>query len=1105
MIGDLLHAVSSTTSSSSSSPAVASPARIATTNNSYNAPSSPDASLKPLQQLRQEEAALGAMVKDLENRMRTELHARNQAAARLTASSKGQRREAVLRDIDDANARLESLSTQSFDVQTRYREASERLRAAEKSSTPSPHRLHDRSVSNSATFDVARRRRGLRSSISVDRLNMDFGDALVEMKRGEGVEDGEMMSGGQQKLRRRKYLSMQHLGGVVASGGGVVGESGSGRESSSPTRNVKPPSLAMLFKGHFGSSSPSSLPTVMSTQNEGKDRALTPSSPRSVATDGRLSPPLAQLSSLPKSLSPSLTVDVGEPVGVHWLRGETTVEEATASKQEEDEEEEVMHGGTLALGRTRPKPPRKDRGALSGAFSFESSVPSNDNDATEFLKESSSSGSLVSPDYNGGSKEGSLETLQVVASSDGTFVREIRHDDENTLKTATSGNAITLSVTDATMSPLYDGTKVNSHLQSLLEERNYQILDMQLRLQSFENQLPHPQTNLTPNHSQPQLAHLTTLLFEKQKELTNFEEKRKITEQLLVSTRLRLAEAEKRSGLLEEQVEALLIGGSGAGKENGAGGGTWKIRRNHTGRGLGVMLQSFKNGGGAGASEIGAPVLEDIRRVARDRVRLEFLEGRVIDLTTENDTLTSTVQTLRDSLLHAHLAAYIHPSPPNPPPKTHSIEIQTTLTELNRSNQRNGFENDETAASLLMDQVVSLTASLTSAKRQRDDLEKRVLEAHERREGVERERDERAIEVLELRREVMEEKKRVEEVLKGMVRLEEEMERRDGEVDRVLEEVEREVEELKREKEIVEATVEAERREKREDLERRLDAARSIVEELKKSKGEAEATLENERGEKVALECRIVTLQRSNVQFERGLRESTSQCEDLERQLQTLRRERKEAETMVEAERSAKTELAAQIEALRRSALEADQKFQEHAANVLGLVALHESEVEALRIELEEGQENVNELECQQKALAMDLADERQGLLRRVSEAEARRMALESELAEMARRLNEGEESRMDVLRTSSVRIVKAEKETSVLWRRLEEAEAGRRVAEEDACQVGERVAHLMDRNIELVQKIADLEDEVARLRKASLTTVPTPTSATPNQRSSWF
>ncbi|KAJ3103210.1 hypothetical protein HDU96_009379 [Phlyctochytrium bullatum] len=345
-----------------------------------------------------------------------------------------------------------------------------------------------------------------------------------------------------------------------------------------------------------------------------------------------------------------------------------------------------------------------------------------------------------------------------------------------------------------------------------------------------------------------QVTILATQLDAKERELVNFEEKRKITEELLVSTRLRLGESEKRSALLEKQCGALetevgrlardkerlekevaavvaaaatVVGGAGGvagasavggeGHPLGAGSGpvggvtgsanTWKIRKGGSGKNLGMMFQSLAGAVGAkGAEKAGgvqAPaagvisvcamcghdgaatvlatsptsgvppialadsVVEEIRRSVKATARLDYLEGRVVELDELNQKLTEKLRELEHSLLRANLAAAAAlpetsgqiydparaPTPP-PPPKQENVETQTEDTAsapqpvTSSRSLGAGTGADERGAateSMLMDQVVSLTASLNSSKRQRDDLERRLHDATSRRDAAERE------------------------------------------------------------------------------------------------------------------------------------------------------------------------------------------------------------------------------------------------------------------------------------------------------------------------------------------------------------------------------
>ncbi|KAI8843053.1 hypothetical protein BC829DRAFT_297633 [Chytridium lagenaria] len=600
--------------------------------------------------------------------MRAELQRRNQASAALAmlpvsvAGAKKEQRESLVRELEESNSRLDTISNQSFDAQTRYREVSERLRASARShaSSPSSPSSSQQSsptslrIDSTPTFDVARKRqRGLRNSASADRIRVDpmgiFGDQQQSPVRSSvhSLWETSPKASVSPRLGRRKYFSMQHLA-TKENSAGLSFENDAMAETNK-TSGAPPPSLAKLFRGHFTiSAAGPSVGTGLSRTSTGSgERVVTP--PRG---------PAVELVESPTGGSPT------SPRGINWLKGgkkqgsrgrapsvaprggggspfrDTRRDEEREDREErmeDNEEEEVV------VGRTRPRPPRKD---------VEQVFEQTPRDAVADLKREEG--------INMG--RFSLGSSSFVSSSASVW-------DAVEPVTAMSASTSTVSVCgDAAGSDRDDLPSINSipdqistnelvsKLQALLDARNAKVVDMEMRVRELEEQVsrrepddrvtpftpphvlrrletgrvggdgmrgrgaflsfsslpstassdggsprrheeediepaspgsptdegpkmvasptgngplsPHRKTTSSPRTRESQeddfefpaatplsrqVHLLATRLKEKEREVVNVEEKRKITEQLLVACRVRCGEAERRAGCLRSR------------------------------------------------------------------------------------------------------------------------------------------------------------------------------------------------------------------------------------------------------------------------------------------------------------------------------------------------------------------------------------------------------------------------------------------------------------------------------------------------------------------------------------------------------------------------
>ncbi|KAJ3401995.1 hypothetical protein HDV05_008817, partial [Chytridiales sp. JEL 0842] len=248
-----------------------------------------------------------------------------------------------------------------------------------------------------------------------------------------------------------------------------------------------------------------------------------------------------------------------------------------------------------------------------------------------------------------------------------------------------------------------------------------------------------------------------------------------------------------------------------------------------------TMLEELSHKEGWATTEI----LEEIRKSAEGVGRVQALEERIAQLEEENERLKKLKQNTPEEDPAAPSTATSHPTNSIEPETAHLEEqitaLQAEISTLRSTNHTLELEvstlkhqpppQKDDSLTLLMSQVENMTASLTSAKRQKEDLDKRVMGLMGSKVVLEKENrklqalvgeKEEVVKVLEGRVGELEGR---EEGLKEEVRLEVERRKVVEEEKRMFEGL---VKELEREKSMLE------------------DVVKSVEEENEKLKGELE-------------------------------------------------------------------------------------------------------------------------------------------------------------------------------------------------------------------------------------------------------------------------
>ncbi|KAJ3099169.1 hypothetical protein HDU97_003364 [Phlyctochytrium planicorne] len=710
----------------------------------------------------------------------------------------------------------------------------------------------------------------------------------------------------------------------------------------------------------------------------------------------------------------SATPSRGTPPRIHGgevgVRGHVLGDAVVASPAEESSGNNDASTSS-AGGNSLPVPAKDRRPRDSDAFSFMSSVS---RIVPEDVKEAR---------YNRGKRKDLMRKR---------LTRELGEDDEldvsaldEILGGDVEGEEEEVGVEE--MERVKDETV--EKLRRVLERRDVSVASLTVQLHDLLARLDASGASGTAPILSRQVVMLATRVRDKERELVNFEEKRKITEELLVASRLKGGECERRVKLLEGEVEGLrkeivemlqgrkgemVVEGRGVGRKvsNGElGGGStsgWKIRKSSGGKSLGMMFQTFANQqqqqqqqaqvqqvspvqvpqqlgstpggtcwncGGDGIALTGG-VVEEIRRVAKDRERFEYLEGKVVEMNAENERLEECVRELEAALLKSQLASIavgvdldgtVIPGLATVPAAdaadkgkarevpviasrdlvsntstaVASVRSEGSLVSASvspdvlKQGKKDDSEHGQATVELLMDQVVSLTASLNSSKRQRDDLEGRLGEAVKAKEGAEKE-------VGGLKEEL----ERVKGDVERMKVEVEESENRCREVERErvgllgrLEGAEAELEIAKGMAAVAESGVKDERVRNGE-MARELEVLRGRERELSvgvvEASGRAERVseeLKEVKERKEVLEQEVGRVREHALVLEGKLKDMENRTEEekrrFERDVQELRRQVDEAKEMVENERRGNIVLLSQMETLRRSNGEMERRVRE--------------------------------------------------------------------------------------------------------------------------------------------------------------------------------
>ncbi|KAJ3159674.1 hypothetical protein HK101_001025, partial [Irineochytrium annulatum] len=569
-----------------------------------------------LDQLRKEEATLGAIVKDIENQMRIELQLKTSARAMANLHTNKKSKEDAAQEIEYSKARLETLSMQSFEALNKYREAVERLRMAEQTAGLSE-------VNASKSNPRASTVRTLRNVASAD-----WGRSTTELY-----------------TPRRKRSSFMPNNADPASA----------FTPSPPSSNTSPPSSHHASPGE--------------TQTTG--------SPKFLKFFGRSN----------STTPPRYTTSNGGSA-------RSTLDRNHGSR---------MHGKEL----TPPSPARSVTSVSSGGAEGSAA-------ATRSPADVERDSLLLNQIARKDEEVAKLTALLAEAEA------VIRKSQLASVPNPSGSDAARLQPPAMSRGLRMEGSAENEELR----ERNRALEADRARLELL-------------------VSSTTFRVKQLERAQVNAEERRHVMEQLLMTAKLDASEAKGKARLMEKEIRRLA-----------------------------------RETGGEEAEEEARKSLKEMRDLVKNSVKISYLESKVTELEEANAALTAENKALRPdsdddapllnprsasipkSLASNSTAATLSQEQSHAPAPTDAslarelAEARDTIRALETSlaaalaasrsptlvassappaapRSASANENDADTVALLLDQVGSLTASLQSAKRQKEDLELRLTRATE--------------------------------------------------------------------------------------------------------------------------------------------------------------------------------------------------------------------------------------------------------------------------------------------------------------------------------------------------------------------------------------